>query len=97
MLASHISAYLGTIKTVKARSEEWIPYNDKVRDYLSNNVPLEINTLGFNKNILQPDLHRTGHSFNLSVLNISPPRLGANQPYPSTVLFQSIKKDKPIL
>ena len=49
---------------------------DKVRNYLPISVSPKINTMGFNKNILQPSLHRTGHSFNLSVPNISPPRLG---------------------
>ena len=44
-------------------------------------VSLEINTLGFNKNILQPGLHRTGHSFRLSVPNISSPYGLDPQPY----------------
>ena len=54
MLASHVPTYLGTIKTVKDVVENGFPYYDQVRNYLPIIVPLEINTLGFNKNILQP-------------------------------------------
>ena len=40
-------------------------------------VPLETNTPGFNKNILQPGPHMTDHSFRLSVSNVYHQRLGS--------------------